>query len=259
MQQTEAATLLTRFIAIMKSGRPLSKADRPMIDALLDRYPFFTLPAAKMLESGATLTESERRRFSAAIALNTPDSNSLMKLIDPDGLRFESFYPQQPEPATPTTEKAIDTFLDQYGNIDRHEQDLLERLIFNPVPDYSQVLAREAETESATGPLSEQDAMLDAFLASQENTMQQTTERDLEAQQSRHATPATPKPGADSSLNESLAQIYIKQHRYDKAHEIISQLSLNFPKKSVYFADQLRFLKKLMLINRLQSKRQTEK
>lgn len=51
----------------------------------------------------------------------------------------------------------------------------------------------------------------------------------------------------DTSLTESLAKIYIRRHRYDKAFEIIHNLSLKNPKKSVYFADQLRFLRKLML------------
>jgi len=52
---------------------------------------------------------------------------------------------------------------------------------------------------------------------------------------------------ASSTLSESLAKIYIKQRRYAKAYEIISDLSLKFPEKSVYFADQLRFLQKLMI------------
>ena len=35
----------------------------------------------------------------------------------------------------------------------------------------------------------------------------------------------------DSCFTETLAKIYIKQHRYDKALEIIKKLSLNYPKK----------------------------
>lgn len=58
----------------------------------------------------------------------------------------------------------------------------------------------------------------------------------------------------DTSLSESLAKIYIRRKRYDKAFEIIHGLSLNNPKKSVYFADQLRFLRKLMLNSSLKEK-----
>ena len=51
----------------------------------------------------------------------------------------------------------------------------------------------------------------------------------------------------DSCFTETLAKIYVKQHRYDKALEIIKKLSLNYPKKNAYFADQIRFLEKLII------------
>ena len=48
-------------------------------------------------------------------------------------------------------------------------------------------------------------------------------------------------------FTETLARIYIKQGRYSKALEIIRRLSLQVPKKNAYFADQIRFLKKLII------------
>ncbi|EJX04188.1 hypothetical protein EVA_07707 [gut metagenome] len=51
----------------------------------------------------------------------------------------------------------------------------------------------------------------------------------------------------DETFTETLAKIYVKQHRYDKALEIIKKLSLNYPKKNAYFADQIRFLEKLII------------
>jgi hypothetical protein len=48
-------------------------------------------------------------------------------------------------------------------------------------------------------------------------------------------------------FTETLARIYIKQGRYSKALEIIKRLSLAYPKKNAYFADQIRFLEKLII------------
>jgi len=50
-------------------------------------------------------------------------------------------------------------------------------------------------------------------------------------------------------FTETLARIYIKQGRYSKALEIIRRLSLVYPKKNAYFADQIRFLEKLIINN----------
>ena len=54
----------------------------------------------------------------------------------------------------------------------------------------------------------------------------------------------------DGYFTETLARIYIKQGRYSKALEIIKRLNLIYPKKSSYFADQIRFLEKLILNNK---------
>lgn len=48
------------------------------------------------------------------------------------------------------------------------------------------------------------------------------------------------------SLTLTLVKIYLKQKKYHRALEILKTLALNNPEKSVYFADQIRFLEKLL-------------
>ena len=63
----------------------------------------------------------------------------------------------------------------------------------------------------------------------------------------------TQKPqNTDNSeiLTEIMAGIYIKQGKYENAVKIIRQLSLKYPKKNRYFADQIRFLEKLITNNK---------
>ena len=57
------------------------------------------------------------------------------------------------------------------------------------------------------------------------------------------------KEAEEGYFTETLARIYIKQGRYSKALEIIRRLSLQYPKKNAYFADQIRFLEKLIINN----------
>ncbi len=55
--------------------------------------------------------------------------------------------------------------------------------------------------------------------------------------------------GESGVLTEMMAKIYIKQGKYEKAYEIIQRLSLKNPKKNRYFADQMRFLQKIIINN----------
>lgn len=47
-------------------------------------------------------------------------------------------------------------------------------------------------------------------------------------------------------FTETLARMYIRQGKYQRAERILTQINLEFPKKSGYFAEQLNFLKKLI-------------
>ncbi len=240
---------MEELIRCIREKQPLAPE---VAEGLLAKYPFLTLAASQALQS-KDLTDEQRHRFQAAIALNAPDTKTLIKLIDPAGAKFANFYPDESAEQTPTTENAIDTFLDTYGHgIDPKEEALLERLIFNPVPaDYSELLkseGKDAETAGDDAEYSEQDALLDAFLDSQADAGHEA-EADAEPIVQPRAEYHS-KPDPESPLSESLAKIFIKRGRYDKAYEIISQLSLNFPEKSIYFADQLRFLRKLIINQR---------
>ena len=57
------------------------------------------------------------------------------------------------------------------------------------------------------------------------------------------------KEGDEGFFTETLARIYIKQGRYNKALDILQKLSANCPQKNTYFADQIRFLEKLIINN----------
>lgn len=58
----------------------------------------------------------------------------------------------------------------------------------------------------------------------------------------------------DELLTETMAGIYIQQGRYEKALEIMNRINSTTQKKSPYFEDQQRFLKKLIQIKNSNNK-----
>lgn len=62
------------------------------------------------------------------------------------------------------------------------------------------------------------------------------------------------KTSDEGYFTETLARIYIKQGRYEKALEIIKRLSVNCPNKNIYFKDQMRFLEKLIINSKQNNK-----
>ena len=51
---------------------------------------------------------------------------------------------------------------------------------------------------------------------------------------------------SDEFITETLARIYLKQGHYQKAIDAFNRLSLKFPEKIVYFAEQIEEIKKLL-------------
>lgn len=246
---------------------PLNDQETQWLKDFKSRYPFFTLPET----SGATREPSLRDVVTA------PSRHALARMHGrEEASRFDGFYPVGKGPATPTTSAAIDDFLNTYGHQSQEEDTLLERLIFNPIPDYAQQLAREEEADlpelpAATGspvgdgghnrPASPEERLNRFILTHREGQPRIPVSRPEEhavkpiqtpAQAAVAPTPQTPRKNTQSAppdglLSESLAKIYIKTRRYQQAYEILNGLSLRFPEKSRYFADQLRFLRKLIL------------
>ena len=73
-------------------------------------------------------------------------------------------------------------------------------------------------------------------------------EKGKNEEKSESNTPANDDEAENSGIfTETLARIYIKQGKYERARHIIARLYKQHPQKSAYYKDQLRFLEKLIL------------
>ena len=76
----------------------------------------------------------------------------------------------------------------------------------------------------------------------------------LEESEEQLSLPEEDDTRQEDFFTESLAQIYIKKQKYNSGLEIIRALSADNPKKNSYFADQIRFLEKIIEINNKKNK-----
>ncbi|MDE5555396.1 MAG: hypothetical protein K2J10_09475 [Muribaculaceae bacterium] len=210
--------------------------------SMRESFPYSPLPAMALLKYHQDrLTEKEIYNLRLHLAVVSGDKTALFNILGDQSEVFANIYPKAPSEPQSSTDNAIDTFFANYGTADPAETELLERMIFNPVPDYAEILLRDDATTNET-------------VGTHPGASTQNTNKTNDAAHpGASANPTTEKPidkqpSDDTLLSESLAKIFIKQGRYERAYEIISNLSLNYPKKSIYFADQLRFLQKLIKI-----------
>lgn len=153
----------------------------------------------------------------------------------------------------------IDSFLEAY-RADKKKQTEKEKTSFPadfvPVIDYSYLVdkttaavPRTEYPERQSSSNSYQDRLIDRFI--EEVALR---EKPFQLAAEEHPAPQFPTESEQAvlsdqelPLSEDTARIYIKQHRYEEALQIIQKLSLIYPEKNIYFADQIRFLRKLII------------
>ena len=223
--------------------------------------PYSVLPALLYLKRNGVKGNED---LLSRLAIVFPDRRALALMTGEDASRLGDFYPPETLPETPDTVTTIDRFLDNYGKTSPGEVEAINRAIFNPMPDYADVLAAQEKEEGGmelTGGNS-QDELINQFIAEQmqlgeqvANTPIATPVDEEEKAEIADDTIENPTQNDDSMLSESLAKMYIARHKYSQALEIIKGLSLKYPEKSIYFADQIRFLTKLVLNETLNDKK----
>ncbi|MDE7397434.1 MAG: hypothetical protein K2M98_06880, partial [Muribaculum sp.] len=142
--------------------------DPAWTDEMVSAYPYMVLPAILELQRNTDMSAQRRSMRLQRAAVTAPLTETLHTIAEPDAIDPLNFYPPQPAPQSMTTEQVIDSFITRYGPADSgSEEAVLERLIFNPTPDYGSILEAEEENSlpdeaEATG--DGQDALINAFI-----------------------------------------------------------------------------------------------
>ncbi|MDR0745173.1 MAG: tetratricopeptide repeat protein [Mediterranea sp.] len=238
----------------MAHPEELNKDTLYKLRTLLTRYPYSQSLRLLYLKNLYLLHDitfgAELRRSAFYIT----DRRVLFYLIEGDKYQLSEHKRESPvaeevlqeEPGLDRTLSLIDAFLMSAPEVDA----LQDRLDY--AADYMASLS-VSTGEPGRGvlppPLKGQD-LIDGFIVKAEGGSSIKLKPLNEEEEAALESPSftySEEDEEDTFFTETLARIYIKQRRYSKALEIIKRLSLKYPKKNVYFADQIRFLEKLII------------
>ena len=229
--------------------------DRETLYALrmqLQRYPYCQTLRLLYLKNLYLLHDDTFGAELRNSVLYVTDRRALFYLIEGERYRLQ---PQlapaaeglaEEEPGVDRTLSLIDAFLASVPD----EQPMPDTHPLTYTGDYTAFLLDEVPDAVEAPPLRGQ-ALIDGFISQsvpdEQKNGQPSVAPSMEPQMAADALPMDENGEDEGFFTETLAKIYIKQHRYEKALAIIRKLSLNYPKKNAYFADQIRFLEKLII------------
>lgn len=152
------------------------------------------------------------------------------------------------------TEELIDSFLETIPD-DAEEQKPKGR---KPTPadaavDYVAYLLESDGDTTSTAPQMKGQSLIDDFIFRDGGKIVLPELTDESVPQIDHSREASEPQ--DEIITETMAQIYVRQGRFPQALDIIKRLSHDDPKRSAHFADQIRFLEKLIVNQKHKAKK----
>ena len=237
-----------RLYEWIKHPESLNRETLYELRTLLAHYPYFQTARLLYLKNLYLLHDitfgDELRRAALFLA----DRRILFSLVEGEHYTLKALEKQQvtdDASGVDRTLSLIDAFLSSLP-----EEPSAPGIITLPIEaatDYTTYLMQEPQEESAASeaaPKMKGQEWIDSFL---EKSEEQPLIASVAEEEEEESEKIEEEPEEESYFTETLAKIYVKQQRYSKALEIITRLNLKYPEKNAYFADQIRFLEKLII------------
>ncbi|MDR2691212.1 MAG: hypothetical protein LBB73_02785 [Dysgonamonadaceae bacterium] len=238
-----------KLIKLMHGDAQYDKKTLSGLSKIIRKYPYFQsahlLYTLNLFHLKHPYFPSELRK--TATYLN--DRKKLFFLVENrffDSDKIETLQHEIPQ----NTGILIDSFLSQREETPKKVQNS-SAVSTDYINRY--LLEDREETPETPKPLQFQD-MIDRFLEQDgiSPVKIELADKPVESAETTGETSGadSEQSGNDGFVSETLAKIYIKQRKYDKALEIIHKIVLHYPEKSSYFADRIQMLEDLISSNK---------
>ncbi len=183
----------------------------------MKKSPYCVLQYIEALRAlPAEAAPEERRRLERLIEVNIGDADVLADVLGRTPVPFDNFYGDR-DAETPDTGDTIQIFLSNFGQPGVSTSPIPDEIPIAPAIDYAATILSQSPAQA-------------------------TEETPSPAQAVEEGISPEPAP-----LTESLVKILVKNGKYEEALQIITELNLKNPEKSIYFADQMRFIRKVLI------------
>lgn len=216
----------TEFLSLLSNPQSINKETENDLREMISNYPFFPHPHLLMATTMSGQKDMNAAYYVNKAATYATDKKSLYFLLNPEYAHLEP--PQKVERDNNST-----------GNY----FEMLEK-----------VESKGGDTKLSLKSLA--DKLKSAREAIQIKTEQpaKPLKTPITGNQPKISIPTPDYFSEQEYMNTDLnirgeeqVKILIKEKKYEEALEILKQLNLNNPKKSIYFADQIRFLEKILV------------
>lgn len=250
---------------LLENPSLLSETTLPEMEKLVKEYPYFHTARLLYLKNLVLLNDIRWKEEVKKMAVNVRDRRRLFVLLEGEKYGLKPPTVGEKDVAKEDAFSLIDAFLSSSPDTKAEGEEPVEEasLLFRPSAssDYlhwSLSATNEKEEEKMAAPPLQHQDLIDSFLREEEENpaVSRISLPINDSRQEANNQRPNPEEGGDeahskslddSYFTETLARIYVKQKRYEKALQIIKNLSLKYPEKNVYFADQIRFLEKLII------------
>jgi tetratricopeptide (TPR) repeat protein len=247
---------------LIKHPEQLDRETLYELRSVLALYPYFQTARLLLLKNLYLLHDPSFDEELRRAAIYITDRKVIFQMIEAGHYVLTPQKQKASQPASHVGQKnrtlsLIDSFLDSIPKEPDNEPDSNKKRKPTPADAAVDYVAYLLESESDEERTDTDDApqlrghnLIDNFLENGQGKIILNDTPDLKPEIAEENDTEEEKEQDDSYFTETLARIYIKQGRYSKALEIIRRLSLQYPKKNAYFADQIRFLEKLIINNK---------
>jgi hypothetical protein len=233
----------TSFFSLLDHFEPSNATQLEQLKEILNSYPDFHLARTYLLKLSHTAIATYDRELLYEFIENQKEPKTLKKtekVVESKKVSNKENPITKKKKATPT--KINKKTTSEKAPQKQTQEQLPEKLSFS---DWAKYLKTKKAVTKETPSLEDKFQLIDSFL---ENTKRIVPEKNTKntVDLSEESWAST-----DELMTETLAKVFIKQKKYDKALQAFQILGLKYPEKNSFFADQIKEIKRLQKTERL--------